>query len=258
MNNKSDTEKVIKILEYWKYMDMLSQDKMVKVDTKEINKYEPPKVKGRGKRASITTRFKAKDVKSALDRCYKYADSKKLSLVGGINVYIGKIDREKVLIKLIDILGKGDEYVDKLSDSIALAAFQMTQDGYFVDNSLSISPILWAVKRCAGNNHLELPERLYVQDVIEMNKEIMNFFSPEEVTEEMDGKHLNDEEKIVDFNVICEFIYSDYIAGVFDDDKSLNIEYIIEFKAENVPDNEDCMDYGINTPQLSSGDICSK
>lgn len=253
MNNKNDTEKVIKILEYWKYMDMLSQDKMVKVDTKEINKYEPPKVKGRGKRASITTRFKAKDVKSALDRCYKYADSKKLSLVGGINVYIGKIDREKVMIKLIDILGKGDEYVDKLSDSIALAAFQMTQDGYFVDNSLSISPILWAVKRCAGNNHLELPERLYVQDVIEMNKAIMNFFSPEEVTEEMDGKHLNDEEKIVDFNVICEFIYSDYIAGVFDGDKSLNIEYIIEFKAENVSGNEDCVDYGLNTPQLSSG-----
>lgn len=67
---------------------------------------------------------------------------------GRITVYVGSINRAYLSLRIAELLGC-DPPGNPSADRIALASFQLSDEGKYIKGSISLSPILWAVQRTA-------------------------------------------------------------------------------------------------------------
>ncbi len=84
---------------------------------------------------------------------------------GNLTIYLGKVSREDCICRIGKALpGKEMERPEKSREPIALASLQVTPEGRYRGHSLSLSPMVWALKQirnCSGRLPDCLDEREY-------------------------------------------------------------------------------------------------
>ena len=135
----------LQILEYWYINEFLSQEDWPDengskrdIENKLSSKRRPEYLG-----ESCLKINKDEDIYSSIsDRVTEH----EMSLWGDITVYIGKIAREDCVKEIAKLLDSVDDRPEKSSKSIAWASLQIDSKGEYVENSISLSPILWAIK----------------------------------------------------------------------------------------------------------------
>lgn len=171
-----DKNVAIKILDYWYTMEFLNQpsykecteqDRLIR-ELKEF-KSSPKKYK------DYLFVFEQLDKKSDVVEVIK-TQSKKcgMSTWGNITFFIGKIKRQKCIENLAQVLDVSLDQVEKNDDDIAVLSFQCNSEGQIIENSLSLSPIVWALCQLKDGKKKYISELLsdekYYQEVRDLEK----------------------------------------------------------------------------------------
>ncbi|SHK52679.1 AAA domain-containing protein [Selenomonas ruminantium] len=132
-----------KILSYWLLLELLKQDSLPKMGRK-INKNSVKDIELLQPTGDILSQVIAAQKQHKMDFC------------SNITLYIGSVIRNKCVERIVDILGKDIDAPDKRSnnDIIAWASMQFTANGKYIDNSFSLSPLLWAIDSLANDRSL--------------------------------------------------------------------------------------------------------
>ena len=148
-----DKENAIKILEYWFVMEFLNQQSLSNLKKKEQEalKYKTDLKTGNVKRKKVVedfVRFKCGDNLRTIAK----ADSKvmQLPIWSNFTVFLGCMKKEICIRKISQHVEWNGQSPDKNYDEIALATLNFSKDGSYISNSLSISPIAWAMKKLSG------------------------------------------------------------------------------------------------------------
>ena len=181
----SEDQAAVKVLDYWSILEFLEQESYDEC-TKEkdtINKLrEFKKNHNSGNVPKNVGVFETlshdQDIYSVINN---HADSCEMGTWGNLTFYIGRIKRQICIMKLADSLGKdlnlsqaenNDEYIPILS-------FQCTPEGVYINHTLSLSPVLWALSRVSGSSSRvseQLTEKDYSADLSKLEKK---FFGEE-------------------------------------------------------------------------------
>lgn len=154
MENQNTKENIGKILDYWYTIDFLGQDSFP--DVKYFNQYIEKLKKERDDKLDLKhlEGFVTFEHTAIEQTVKKRANDCEMKSWGKITVYVGAIKRKTCFKKLLFRLGREEkrseesfEFPKESQDQIAFAAFQVTQDGMYVKDSISLSPILYAVKQ---------------------------------------------------------------------------------------------------------------
>ena len=159
----------IKILRYWYLVEFLNQSEFPRSKSMQENKDR--------KRLSIYH-----DITSGTNGISEMlcADARKYQdlsgIVGGISVYIGKIERQ-VCLEFISTHFDGVEELPEIDHGhIALMALRFDKEGRYIRNSFSLSPILWAIAQLNSVRGKLDEEKLAQLLAIEKYKEDKNSF----------------------------------------------------------------------------------
>ncbi len=142
---------------------------------------------------------------------------------GNITVYVGKVRREACIDTLISKLGiKQDKRVESSFDRIALASFQIDPEGAYIEESFSLSPVLWAISEI-GNKKDDIAKKLdcsvYNSDISALESEMF----PKESEEEPYYVHLEDIDRL--YVYLCEKYVRNASIKESDIEKSFVIMY---------------------------------
>lgn len=177
----SDGVAAEKILDYWFAMEFLSQDKYPESrDIKnKIKKHKEDVAKNRTKYKTVEDfiLLSGTDVDSDLyELIRKEACSCDMKKWGNLTFYIGKVKREHCIECISKVLPFDPEDCnrpEKSSDQIAWVSLQLSPEGNFVEKSLSLSTILWALSRIKNakcNLSGALDEAVYANTVEQLEK----------------------------------------------------------------------------------------
>lgn len=153
------TELAESVLDYWFAIEFLSQDKYPNsFEIQNIVKKHKQEVKaGRASRKSIETfiPITEREFDKSIDQIVKReADECGMQLWGNITFYIGKVKRERCIESIAKIVAcdVNDLKPEKSSDSIAVVSLQLSPEGKYVENSLSLSTVIWALNAIKNEN----------------------------------------------------------------------------------------------------------
>ncbi len=170
-----------KVLGYWFALEFLAQDKYP--DSREITgrigKQKESVAKGTGKQKTVGD-FIALTEKDTGKNLYKIiadeAAACGMTKWGNLTVYIGRVKREKCIDCIAEVLPFSPEdggRPEHSTDKIAWASLQISPEGDYIDRSLSLSTIIWAlsqIKTAKGDISRSLDDKLYSKAVEELEK----------------------------------------------------------------------------------------
>jgi superfamily I DNA and/or RNA helicase len=179
LNNQINQKNIQQILEYWYIIEFLGQDKFPNEREfhEKIQSYKKSLEDGKKTNIKQITAFSnLSSAKDVLDIIKKEAFECRMMLWGNITIYVGKVRRESCIRGIIKELNiSKDDRPETSEEKIAMASLQLTPNGEYVENSLSLSPVLWALQQL-GNTTESLSDRLrqekYDQTIIELEKVI--------------------------------------------------------------------------------------
>lgn len=229
--------KIAKILNYWYIMNIMTQNEHLYSD---VYDYEDKKKKLFKNSYSNEKTFFVKlpigkdDL--TIDRitqiirneCDEYSGHlhKTFKQFGNIDIYVGDVLRESVLYKLIEAFGgniRDNEIQEKTESRIAAGVFSVTCEGDYVESSVSLSPVLWALTEIKNQN-LRSSDKLGIKELYMLTKAL---------DDDWKNKPHTIEELI-------ESLFSSLIIP--DDDRSETMPYVICFSITckaNVSDEAD-------------------
>ena len=122
-----------------------------------VKKHKQEVKAGRASRKSIETfiPITERDFDKSIEQIVKReADECGMQLWGNITFYIGKVKRERCIEGIAKIVAcdVNDLKPEKSSDSIAMVSLQLSPEGKYVENSLSLSSIIWALNVIKNQN----------------------------------------------------------------------------------------------------------
>lgn len=180
-------EDVKSVLEYWQAVELLKQDNFEmatgeKRILKNFSKHCRERQK-RGRRASKASQTiqaylfpsAERSLEDLLTCALEEADMEKW---GNLIVYIGKVKREDCVDELLHYLPEERLMRPEKSKSyIPALSFQLNPKGEFVKDSVSVSHLLWALKRLSekqskNQNTFDLTDENYRKDIVALNHEI--------------------------------------------------------------------------------------
>src|SRR5699024_725992 len=93
---------------------------------------------------------------------------------GNITVYIGRVKREDCIEYIAGILPENEEEkrCEQSYEEIAWASLQLAPDGTYIENTLSLSTVIWAMSRIGSSDRLSacIDERMYEDTVKELEE----------------------------------------------------------------------------------------
>lgn len=176
-----------KVLGYWFALEFLAQDKYPDSweITGRVRKYKESVARGTGKQKVIEDFIFLTD-KDAGKNLYKLiadeASACGMTKWGNLTIYIGRVKREKCIDCIAEVLPFSPEDGDRpehSTDKIAWASLQISPEGDYIERSLSLSTIIWAlnqIKTAKGDISRSLDDKLYKEAVEELEKK---FFAGE-------------------------------------------------------------------------------
>lgn len=158
-----------KVLDYWFALEFLSQDSYPESWNVQ-NRVKSHKEKvhlGTNKNKTISHFITLSGNEDLYEVLSKEAYACEMKKWGNLTIYIGKVKREKCIECISKILPfdlEDGNRPEKSSDKIAWVSLQLSPDGNYVEHSLSLSTIIWAlnqIKNAEGNISDSLDDRLY-------------------------------------------------------------------------------------------------
>lgn len=155
-NLSVDKKNAIRILDYWFLMEFLNQQSIKpfkKIGEKTSGykrKLNSRTIKNPYKIVDDFIEFKYGDTLKTITK--KDSEEMNLPLWSDFTVFIGCIKREFCIQKIAQNVDWSSQNPDEdeKSDEIALAIIKFSKDGNYIKNSLSISPLAWAMKTLSG------------------------------------------------------------------------------------------------------------
>lgn len=207
MNNS--TKFAESVLDYWFAIEFLAQDKYPSsFEIRNIvNKYKREIKEGKAKRKSIETFIPITENdfdKSIYQFVKQETEACGMKLWGNISFYIGKMKREKCIESIAKVIENTGEDIcpEKSSDSIAVLSLQLNPEGKYIENSLSLSTVIWALnalKDEKANLSEVISSKRYQIDV----KDLANKYFDEDKTQK---KNENDENIQTESNKFPRFV----------------------------------------------------
>ena len=76
-----------------------------------------------------------------------------MTIWGNLTFYIGRVSRQACIEKLAQELGAKLEQEERNSEYIPILSFQCTTNGAYVEHSLSLSTVIWAISQVEGKQN---------------------------------------------------------------------------------------------------------
>ncbi|MBD5531278.1 MAG: hypothetical protein HDQ98_03620 [Lachnospiraceae bacterium] len=205
-----------KILDYWFALEFLSQDKYPESRDirNRIKKYKEDVAKNRTRSKTIEDfiLLSGTDVEADLYELIRNeACSCDMKKWGNLTFYIGKVKREhciECISKVLPFDAEDSNRPEKSSDKIAWASLQLSPEGNYVEKSLSLSTILWALdqmKNAKSNLSGALDDAMYANTVEQLEK---FFFKKDKMHNMLLSDEIKSENK-KDMPAICEKHFED-------------------------------------------------
>ena len=112
-------------------------------------------------------RFKAGDNLQTLTKAD--LEAMKLTAWSDFNVFVGCMRKEVCIRKIAQNVEWNGQSPDENNDEIALAELKFSKDGNYIPNSLSISPLAWAMKKMS-NGITNASEKLSVSEYSKLSR----------------------------------------------------------------------------------------
>lgn len=153
-NLKVDKENAIRILDYWFLMEFLNQQSIksfIEIG-KKAKTYKSDLSSGRIKWPKKVVEdfipFRNGDNLHTITKAA--AEKLQLPIWSDFTVFVGRIKKEVCIQKIAQNVEWDGQSPDENYDEIALASLKFSKDGSYITNSLSISPLVWAMKKLSG------------------------------------------------------------------------------------------------------------
>ncbi len=192
-NRSADKEKAIQILDYWFLMEFLNQQsiKPFKEIEKNASIYKKDLREGSNKRSKkVIEDFVPFKIGDSLSNLVKTAaEETHLSMWSGFTIFIGSTRKEACIQKIAQNIEWNEKKPEENYEEIAVATLNFSKDGEYIIDSLSISPLVWTMKKLSGgtsNASQKLSIDNYKSDVSDIEKRIGLLFKPEEVDNSTD------------------------------------------------------------------------
>ncbi|WEG13349.1 AAA domain-containing protein [Pullulanibacillus sp. KACC 23026] len=176
-----------KVLDYWYALEFLSQDAYP--ESRDVQKrIESHKEKvrlGTSINKTISNFIPLSGKEDLYEVLSKEANACGMKKWGNLTIYIGKVKREKCIECISKMLpfDPGDENrPEKSTDKIAWVSLQLSPNGNYIEHSLSLSTIIWAlnqIRNAKGNISDSLDDKLYNDAMEKLEKK---FFDKESTT----------------------------------------------------------------------------
>lgn len=255
-------EEAKNILDYWTALEMLIPNMFPNVRTETSDKV---------KYKLICDKISANEnILSVLKKdSYIYPEYNRIN--SDIQICYGKFEIQNIYDLLYDRLHLEDVEIDVKSGFVCLFALKMTCKGSYIEESLDISPFIWAVNECINNESINVkkmqPSELYL-----LKNSYENYLMREEIPIERKIEHMYCEltTKLCGFIQDEEIYHADTGILIYDrvtnkaqefvenmdigEYTNLQQSYIIqdlEMVGSHIDDNEDITKYitAIKTPE---------
>lgn len=252
------------VLDYWFAIEFLGQDSYDTCTdeaklTRELIKYKKSDASEKKRRKQIPIFEKVDGTKEIYSMIIEQSKSCEMFTWGNLTFYIGKIRRQSCIEKLANELGISLEQAEKNSEFIPVLSFQCSNRGVYVEHSLSLSTIVWALSQVSGKKNAQISELLSDKAYLEtLEKLEKNFFNPdnsEKLTEINENVSKREETVTPEFedgaisvgkikNIYSELVrtYGKYIGDSLIE-KSVGIKYQLfkDSKVKNKYDDDNYM-----------------
>ncbi len=180
-----DEKNAVRILDYWFTMEFLNQRSLksfTDIETKASaykNALKSGKIKHPRKTSEDFVRFRQGDNLRTLTETE--SEAMRLPVRSDFTVFIGRMKKEVCIQKIAQNVAWSGQSPDENNDEIALAAIRFSKDGSYISNSVSISPLAWAMKKLAGgtdNASRKLSTAEYQAEIRAIERQIGNLFEP--------------------------------------------------------------------------------
>lgn len=187
---------VEKVLDYWFSLEFLSQDPYPESrDVQNRIKSHIEKIQHGTNTSNTISHFISLSGDDDLyNELSKEAYACGMKNWGNLTIFIGKVKREKCIeciSKSLPFDPEDEKRPEKSSDKIALVSLQLSPDGNYVERSLSLSPIIWALNQISNANENisdSLDEKLYTEAVGKLEKKFFDKESTENTNINEDKK----------------------------------------------------------------------
>lgn len=185
----SDKSIASKVLDYWFAIEFLGQDSFDTItDRLKINrelikfKESDASEKNRRKQISVYDEITGeKDIYAIISDQAKACD---MNTWGNLTFFVGKIKRQVCIEKLANEFGVNLEQAEKNAEYIPILSFQCNNEGVYIQHSLSLSTIVWALSQVSGKGNIKisdvLSEKEYLESLEGLEKKFLNMNSDSE------------------------------------------------------------------------------
>ena len=175
-----------KILDYWFTIEFLTQDKfpVQKVDSKKEIK-EAKEGKSKRKKLSCFQVFDDNTIDNIYETIVSEVEKCGMKCWSNLTFYLGKVKREGCIQSIAKAIHYEGNWPEKNADDIACISFQLADDGRYIEQTLSLSTIIWALNQISkdqSNISSAISVDKYKEEIEKLEKEFFkeeNFFTQE-------------------------------------------------------------------------------
>lgn len=153
------------VLDYWFAIEFLGQDSY-DVCTEEsklvraLKTFKKADQSTKNKRRQISVFELVNSESDIYSQIVNQAKECDMTIWGNLTFYIGRVSRQACIEKLAQELGAKLEQEERNSEYIPILSFQCTTNGAYVEHSLSLSTVIWAISQVEGKQNGKLSDLL--------------------------------------------------------------------------------------------------
>lgn len=142
-----------KVLDYWFTIEFLAQDKfpVQGLDSKKAIK-EAKDGKSKRKTLSHFLLFDNNTVDIVYETIISEVEKCGMKYWSNLTFYLGKVKREACIQSIAKAINYKGDWPEKNTDDIAWVSFQLADDGRYIEQTLSLSTIIWALNQISKSN----------------------------------------------------------------------------------------------------------
>lgn len=277
-NMSEETKNVLKVLDYWFVMEFFDQPDLkaqkrigARALTYKNNIRYNPNIKKKKRLEDFVVLKEKNGINNLETIVQENSEYTGLPFWGNFTIYLGKIKKEICIKEIAKTIKSKDLRPEENNDEIAVATIKITKDGKYIRDSLSISPLLWAIKEIKDgfeNIGTKLSPQEYKKDVQQIENMISELFvENEETNEKYESKNFSVN---VDYSTLAsclqQILNSLKISDICDKDSLIAIYYKSFEKEKNVEEDLDSglhMDFfsedlNMVADKIRHGDISEK
>ena len=187
------------VLDYWFAIEFLGQDSY-DVCTEEsklvraLKTFKKADQSTKNKRRQISVFELVNSESDIYSQIVNQAKECDMTIWGNLTFYIGRVSRQACIEKLAQELGAKLEQEERNSEYIPILSFQCTTNGAYVEHSLSLSTVIWAISQVEGKQNGKLSDllssRAYSDTIEQLEREFFESdnFNEQEAIEEASVK----------------------------------------------------------------------